>query len=73
MRGNTLANSSGDAVLVLKTLDGTGRDTVVLRNTFHGRVPGYGVRVNSGTVGSVVGCDNAGHTGLGRSNHACQS
>ena len=59
VRATTLSNSSGDAVLVLKTLDGTGQGTVVLRNEFRGRIPGYGFRINSGTVGNVVGCDNA--------------
>ena len=72
VRDNTLSSSSGDAVLVLKTLDGTGQDDVVLHNTFGGRIPGYGVRVSTPKLGTVVGCDNSGRTGLGLSNQACQ-
>ena len=68
---NKLANSTLDAVLILKTLEDTGQDNVAFRNQFSGRIPGYGVRAASRTTDAMVGCDNAGTTGLGQSNRTC--
>ena len=57
--------------MILKTLDNTGQDNVAFRNQFSGGIPGYGVRVANRTTDAMVGCDNAGTTGLGRSNRTC--
>ena len=68
---NKLSNSTLDAVLILKTLDDTGQDNVAFRNQFSGRIPGYGVRVANKSTDAMVGCDNVGPTGLGKSNRTC--
>ena len=68
---NKLANSSLDAVLILKTLDDTGQDNVAFRNQFSGQIPGFGVRVASKGSTAMIGCDNTGKTGLGQSNRTC--
>jgi hypothetical protein len=73
VRDNTMAGSTLDGVLVLKTLADSGHDNAVFGNHFTGGIPGYGVRVVRGTVGTVVGCDNTGTAADRRSNVTCQN